>query len=121
MCLFCKIAKHEIPAQIVLENDHVLAFKDINPQAPTHVLVIPKKHIAGIHDASDSDRAMLAELLLAGRKVAEDLGLSAPTAQGGAPSGGYRLVINQGPNAGQSVFHLHLHVLGGRSMSWPPG
>ncbi len=112
MCLFCKIIKHEIPAQIVLENDHVLAFKDINPQAPVHALVIPKKHVAGIHETTDDDRDMLGELLRAGRNVAEDLGLH---------PGGYRLVINSGPDAGQSVFHLHLHVLGGRKMAWPPG
>jgi histidine triad (HIT) family protein len=112
MCLFCKIVKKEIPAQIVFENGHVLAFKDINPQAPTHVLVIPKKHLAGIHDATDADRDALGELLLAGRRVAEDLGLHPK---------GYRLVMNQGPDAGQSVFHVHLHVLGGRAMAWPPG
>jgi histidine triad (HIT) family protein len=109
MCIFCKIANREIPAQIVLENDHVVAFKDTNPQAPTHVLVVPKKHIRGVAEADDG--ALLGELLLAGRKVADELGLT----------NGYRLVLNNGPDAGQSVFHLHLHVLGGRRMAWPPG
>jgi histidine triad (HIT) family protein len=109
MCIFCKIANREIPAQIVLENDHVVAFKVANPQAPTHVLVVPKKHVKGIAEAEDG--ALLAELLLAGRRVATELGLT----------NGYRLVLNNGPDAGQSVFHLHLHVLGGRRMAWPPG
>ena len=110
-CLFCKMVKKEIPAQIVLENEHVLAFKDIHPASPTHVVVIPKKHLDGIHDATPADAPMLAELMLAGRQVAEELGLG----------DGYRLVINNGPDAGQSVSHLHLHVLGGRKMAWPPG
>ncbi len=111
-CLFCKIVNREIAAQVVFENEHVLAFKDINPQAPTHVLLVPKQHLPGIHEATSGEKEMLGELLIAGRKVAEDLGLF--------PSG-YRLVINQGADAGQSVFHLHLHVLGGRAMAWPPG
>jgi histidine triad (HIT) family protein len=112
MCLFCKIVNKEIQSQVVLENEHVLAFKDISPQAPVHVLVIPKKHLVGIHEATDADRDLMGELLLAGRKVAEQMGLHPK---------GYRLVINSGADAGQSVFHLHLHVLGGRSMAWPPG
>jgi histidine triad (HIT) family protein len=111
-CLFCKIVRREIPSQIVFENDHALAFKDIRPAAPTHVLVIPKRHIPGIHEATPSDGAMLGELVLAARKAAEDLGLA---------EGGYRIVVNQGPDAGQSVFHLHVHVLGGRQLAWPPG
>jgi histidine triad (HIT) family protein len=113
-CLFCKIAAREIPSQIIVENDHALAFKDIRPAAPAHALVIPKKHIVGIHDATPGDGALLGELLLMARSVAEQLGL-------GQLDAGYRLVINQGPNAGQSVFHLHVHVLGGRQMAWPPG
>ena len=111
-CLFCKIVAREIPSQIVFENDHVLAFKDINPQAPTHALVIPKKHLTGIFDATDADKEMLGELVMAGRHVAAELGLAEK---------GYRLVINQGQDGGQSVLHLHLHVLGGRPMGWPPG
>lgn len=111
-CLFCNIVEKKTPAQIVLENEHVVAFKDIRPVAPTHALVIPKRHIAGVHDAGPADAALLGELVLAARDVAEKLGLE---------KGGYRLVINQGPDAGQSVFHVHCHVLGGRSMAWPPG
>jgi histidine triad (HIT) family protein len=111
-CLFCNMVARKIPAQIVFENDDVLAFTDIRPVAPTHALVIPKKHIVGIHDAGTADAPALGQLLLAARDVAEKLGLA---------DGGYRLVINQGPDAGQSVFHLHCHVLGGRPMAWPPG
>jgi histidine triad (HIT) family protein len=111
-CLFCNIVARSTPAQIVHENDHVLAFRDIRPVAPTHALVIPKKHITGVHEATREDAAILGELVLAARDVAEKLGLA---------SGGYRLVINQGPDAGQSVFHVHCHVMGGRTMAWPPG
>jgi histidine triad (HIT) family protein len=111
-CLFCKIAARSIPAQIVYENDHAVAFRDLRPVAPTHALVIPKKHIAAIHDAGPEDAQLLGELVLAARTAAEQLGLA---------EGGYRLVVNQGPDAGQSVFHIHVHVLGGRTMSWPPG
>jgi histidine triad (HIT) family protein len=111
-CLFCNIVARTTPAQIVLENDHALAFRDIRPVAPSHALVIPKKHVGGLGEATDADAEMLAQVLLTAREVAMTLGLGA---------GGYRLVINQGPDAGQSVFHLHCHVMGGRLMSWPPG
>jgi histidine triad (HIT) family protein len=111
-CLFCNIAARTTPAQIVFENDHVLAFRDIRPVAPTHALVIPKRHVAGVHDATPADAALLGQLMLAARDVAEQLGLA---------EGGYRLVVNQGPDAGQSVAHIHCHVLGGRQMTWPPG
>lgn len=111
-CLFCNVAARTTPAQIVFENEQVVAFRDIRPVAPTHVLVIPKGHLAGVHDATPQDGALLGQVLLAARDVAEKLGL--------AP-GGYRLVINQGTDAGQSVAHLHCHVLGGRPMTWPPG
>jgi histidine triad (HIT) family protein len=111
-CLFCNIVSRKIPSQIVHENDHVLAFRDINPAAPTHVLVIPKKHIVGMHDLTREDAALVGELFLAARDVAEQLGLHEK---------GYRVVANNGPDAGQSVFHLHVHVLGGRQMAWPPG
>jgi len=111
-CLFCKIVAKAIPAKLVLENDHVVAFEDIRPMAPKHALVIPKKHIVGIHEATPGDAAVLGQVLLAARDAAEKLGLG---------EGGYRLVINQGPDAGQSVLHLHCHVLGGRAMAWPPG
>jgi histidine triad (HIT) family protein len=111
-CLFCNIVLGKTPADIVFQNDHVVAFKDIRPVAPVHVLVIPKSHIPGIHDATAEQAGALGEVLLAARDVAEKLGLA---------SGGYRLVLNQGADAGQSVFHLHCHVIGGRSMAWPPG
>lgn len=110
-CLFCNIVAKTTPAQIVFENDHVVAFRDIRPAAPTHVLVIPKKHVAGVHEATGEDAETLGRVLLGARDVAEKLGLA---------SGGYRLVINQGPDAGQSVFHIHCHVIGGRQMGWPP-
>ncbi len=111
-CLFCKIVRREIPSTIVFENDHALAFRDIHPAAKTHVLVIPKKHIIGIAHAEPADAPTMGELLLAARKVAEQEGLG---------DGGYRLVINNGADAGQSVLHLHVHVLGGRPLAWPPG
>lgn len=110
-CLFCKIIAREVPAKIAYEDEHVLAFHDIRPAAPTHVLVIPKKHIVGIGEATPEDVDALGQVMLAGRKVAEALGVS----------DGYRLVVNNGENAGQSVLHLHLHVLGGRPLAWPPG
>jgi histidine triad (HIT) family protein len=109
--LFSRIIAHEIPADIVYEDDLCLAFRDINPQAPTHVLVIPKKEIPRLADAKDEDQALLGHLLLAASEVARQLGVE----------DAYRLVINNGAGAGQSVFHLHLHVLAGRPMRWPPG
>lgn len=112
MCLFCKIARKEIPATIVHEDDDTIAFRDINPVAPTHVLVIPRKHIVSLADAAPGDEALLGKLLLAAKRVAE---------QEGRTGDGFRLVINSGPNAGQSVFHVHVHVIGGRLMAWPPG
>jgi histidine triad (HIT) family protein len=111
-CLFCNVVARTTPAQFVFEDEHVVAFKDLRPVAPTHVLVIPKKHVAGIHDATPTDTETLGRVLLAARDVAEKLGLA---------NNGYRLVFNQGPDAGQSVFHLHCHVIGGRAMAWPPG
>ena len=110
--IFSKIIRKEIPADIVFESERVLAFRDINPQAPTHVLVIPKKFIRDMAGAADDDRELLGELLLAARHVASGLGLE---------EGGYRLVVNNGAAAGQTVFHLHVHLLGGRPFSWPPG
>ena len=111
-CLFCKIAAGEIPAQVVYTDEHALAFRDINPQAPTHVLVIPRRHVASLADASDADEPLLGRLFLTAARVA---------AQEGLTEGGYRTVVNTGAGAGQSVFHIHLHVLGGRPLSWPPG
>ena len=110
--LFEKIAAREIPAQIVFEDDLVLAIRDIKPAAPVHVLIVPKKPIPRIAEAKPDDHKVLGHLLLKAAEVAKKLGLN---------EGGYRLVINNGPNAGESVPHLHLHILGGRHMSWPPG
>ncbi len=109
--LFGKIIRREIPADIVYEDERCLAFRDINPQAPTHVLVIPKKEIARLTDAGVDDQALLGHLLLAAGKIARSLGVG----------DAFRLVVNNGAEAGQSVFHLHLHILAGRKMRWPPG
>jgi histidine triad (HIT) family protein len=111
-CLFCQIVSRTIPAALVYEDDLVVAFNDINPQAPTHVLVIPRKHVASIAELQDSDVGLLGRLMLAGNKIA--------TMKGVADTG-YRVVVNTGAHGGQSVFHLHLHVLGGRHLAWPPG
>jgi histidine triad (HIT) family protein len=110
--LFEKIAAREIPAQIVYEDDLVLAFKDISPQAPTHVLLVPKKPIPRIAEATAADQQVLGHLMLKAAVVAEMLGLK---------QSGYRLVFNNGPDAGEAVPHLHCHILGGRKMTWPPG
>ena len=112
MTLFEKIIAREIAADIVYEDDLVLAFNDINPQAPVHVLVIPKKPIPRIAEAEPEDHQVLGHLLLKAREIAADLGLH---------ENGFRLVINNGKDGGESVPHLHLHILGGRSMAWPPG
>lgn len=111
-CLFCNILEKKIPADVVYEDDHALAFRDIRPVAPTHVLVIPKTHIAAIHDLEADHAMLMGQTLIAARKVAEKLGLV---------DDGFRLVINDGDHAGQTVHHIHVHVLGGRSLSWPPG
>jgi histidine triad (HIT) family protein len=111
-CLFCKILAGEIPADIVFESDSAIGFRDINPQAPTHVLIIPRRHISTINDLAEGDRELVGELYLAAKQVASDEGLSEP---------GYRVVMNCNEGAGQSVFHIHLHLLGGRGLGWPPG
>jgi histidine triad (HIT) family protein len=112
-CLFCKLVADEIPSDRVYEDDQVIVFRDITPRAPTHVLAIPRRHIPSIHALTDEprDRQVLAALFAALRRIADDAGLG----------NGYRVVTNVGAAAGQSVPHLHLHLLGGRSMSWPPG
>ena len=110
--IFAKIIRREIPAKIVYENENVLAFHDVSPQAPTHILIIPKKPLKDLASADESDKNLLGELLLAVRQIAKQQGLE---------QDGYRVVINTGSKAGQTVFHLHLHLLGGRSFSWPPG
>lgn len=109
--IFGKIIRREIPADIVYEDDLALAFRDVNPQAPVHILVIPKQPIAKLADAESQDHALMGHLLLTVKRVAEQQGLS----------NGYRVVINTGEDGGQTVYHMHLHLLGGRSMSWPPG
>lgn len=110
-CLFCKIIAGEIPSNKVYSDADVYAFRDINPAAPTHILVIPIKHIAAVSEANTADEALLGKLLLRAREIAKQEGLDE----------GYRLVINTGKDGGQTVFHLHVHILGGRAMSWPPG
>jgi len=111
-CLFCKILNGDIPADIIYESDSAIAFRDISPQAPTHVLVIPRKHVATINDLSEEDQEIIGSLYLAAKDIARDEGIS---------DEGYRAVMNCNEGAGQSVFHIHLHVLGGRALSWPPG
>lgn len=110
-CLFCRIAAGEIPAKIVHRDDEVVAFRDISPKAPVHVLLIPVRHVSSVHEAQEVDVPLLGRLLLAAKRVAQEEGIG----------GSYRLVLNHGADAGQSVFHLHVHLLGGRPMGWPPG
>jgi histidine triad (HIT) family protein len=110
-CIFCKIVAGTIPAPRLYEDDNTLAFPDLNPQAPTHILVIPKLHLGSLADATPANQELLGQLLGAAAEVARQQGLGK----------GYRVAINTGPNGGQTVEHLHLHVLGGRAMHWPPG
>ena len=111
-CLFCRIVAGEIPADIVYTDAHAVAFRDTSPQAPVHVLVVPRDHLESLDDAAQRDEALLGHLLRLAARVANEQGLT---------EDGYRTVINTGAGAGQSVFHLHLHVLGGRPLAWPPG
>ncbi len=111
-CIFCKILKKEIPSKIVYEDDKCLAFEDINPQAPVHILVIPKKHIATTLDLGEEDKEVIGHLVVVAAQIAKEKQIA---------DSGYRLVINTNKDAGQTVFHVHLHLLGGRVMSWPPG
>ena len=111
-CLFCRIASGEIPSKKVYEDKDVVAFNDINPQAPTHVLVVPRKHIASLDEMSEADVATVGTVLLRTADIARDLKL---------PGEGYRVVVNTGEAAGQTVFHIHFHILGGRNFGWPPG
>lgn len=111
-CIFCKIARGDIPSTTVHEDEDLLAFRDTNPQAPTHVLVIPRRHVVSMNELEGGDEGLAGRLLLAARRVAVAEGLV---------EDGYRLVINTGGDGGQTVHHLHLHVLGGRAMGWPPG
>jgi histidine triad (HIT) family protein len=111
-CIFCKVAARQVPAEILRESERVVAFRDLNPQAPTHLLIIPKEHIESIADATDDHGALLADIAQAATHLARTEGID---------RSGWRLVTNVGPDAGQSVFHLHFHLLGGRPMGWPPG
>jgi histidine triad (HIT) family protein len=110
-CLFCRIVRGEIPTKKVYEDEETFVFEDINPQAPTHVLIIPKKHIVDVKEAKAEDAEIIGKLHLVAAKIARNRNIE----------NGYRTVFNTGPGAGQSVFHLHLHLLGGRPLSWPPG
>ena len=110
-CIFCKIGGKELPAKLIYEDADIFAFEDIHPQAPTHLLISPRKHMVSLNDVTAEDTALLGRMLLVAKQLAAERGIS----------GGYRTVINNGAGAGQSVDHLHLHVLGGRAMRWPPG
>jgi histidine triad (HIT) family protein len=111
-CLFCKIIKGEIPCNKVYEDENVFAFKDINPQAPVHILIIPKIHIEKVADLDNSNKECVSNLVMIANKLADELGIT---------EAGYRLVVNCNKDAGQDVFHLHVHLLGGRKFNWPPG
>jgi histidine triad (HIT) family protein len=111
-CLFCRIIEREIPATIVYEDDRVVAFNDINPQASTHVLVVPRRHIATLNDLTPGDDPIVGEVVRRAAAIAAERGISA---------GGFRTVFNTNRDAGQTVFHIHLHLIGGRSLAWPPG
>jgi histidine triad (HIT) family protein len=111
-CIFCKIVAGEIPATKIFEDERAVAFRDLNPQAPTHALVIPRAHVASLDEAVEEDEALLGHLLLVAARVARAAGHA---------DGGYRTVINTGADAGQTVFHIHVHLLGGRRLTWPPG
>jgi len=111
-CLFCKILAGDVPAELVYESNEAIAFRDVNPQAPSHVLIIPRQHIETINDLDPGDAALVGNLFLVAQQVAKDEGIA---------ENGYRVVMNCNADAGQTVFHLHLHMLGGRRLDWPPG
>ncbi|MCH6561195.1 MAG: histidine triad nucleotide-binding protein [Deltaproteobacteria bacterium] len=111
-CLFCKISEGVIPAKIVFENERIVAFDDINPQAPTHIQIIPRKHIATVLEVAAEDRELIGEIIQTAAALARERGVA---------DDGFRLVVNTNPAAGQSVYHLHVHLIGGRSLGWPPG
>lgn len=111
-CIFCKLAQGQVRAEIILQDDRVIAFKDIHPQAPAHALVIPRRHITALWDTDRDDEALLGHIVLTCNEVAQELGIA---------ESGYRIIANSGADAGQSVDHLHFHVLGGRKLAWPPG
>lgn len=111
-CLFCKIFKKEIKSKIVYEDNEIMAFEDINPQAPVHILIIPAKHIESLNEITEDDKAIIGQMFLVAKKIAKEKNID---------KSGYRTVFNTNKDAGQAVFHLHLHLLGGRKMTWPPG
>jgi histidine triad (HIT) family protein len=111
-CIFCKIANHSIPTAFIYEDKEIVAFRDLHPQAPEHILIIPKKHIDSLQHSEEDDQLLLGKILMTAKKIAQDLGLH---------ENGYRLVINTGSDGGQTVFHIHLHLLAGKPMQWPPG
>lgn len=111
-CMFCRIVDGEIPAEIIYQSESAIAFRDINPQAPTHVLIIPRRHISTMNDLNSEDKELVGSLFLAAKEIAQQEGLA---------DDGYRVVMNCGEEAGQSVFHIHLHLLAGRVLNWPPG
>jgi histidine triad (HIT) family protein len=111
-CIFCDIINHKIPATILFENDHLIAFRDLNPQASTHILIIPKIHIATVNHIDEEHETLLGEMLFVAKDLAKNDGIA---------EGGYRLVFNVNPNGGQMVYHIHMHLIGGRKMTWPPG
>jgi histidine triad (HIT) family protein len=111
-CIFCRIASGDLEVKLVHEDDDIVAFRDSNPQAPTHVLVVPRRHLATVNDLAETDAGLVGRLVLAARRIAAEEGIA---------EDGYRLVLNCNRGAGQSVFHIHLHLLGGRPMRWPPG
>ena len=111
-CIFCKIIKKEIPAKVVFEDDQIIAFEDINPQAPIHILLIPKNHYASLNEIPDAEKDILSHILLKARQISREKGID---------QRGYRIVLNTAKDSGQEVFHIHFHLLGGRRMTWPPG
>lgn len=111
-CLFCKIVKKKIPAELIFEDDRIAAFNDINPQAPVHILIIPKDHFASLNDIPEEKKDLLGHVLIRARQIAQNIGIQEK---------GYRIVLNTGKDSGQEVFHIHFHLLGGRRMTWPPG
>ncbi|UCE39940.1 MAG: histidine triad nucleotide-binding protein [Candidatus Aminicenantes bacterium] len=111
-CLFCKIVSKKIPAELIFEDDRIVAFNDINPQAPIHILIIPKEHFASLNDVPEEQKDLLGHILIRGRQIAQNMGIH---------ENGYRIVLNTARDSGQVVFHIHFHLLGGRHMTWPPG
>ena len=111
-CLFCALVEGKVNAKIVYQDDHIVAFKDIKPQAPVHLLLIPRKHLAGVLDLEPEDHALIGEIFQVASRLAREQGIA---------DSGFRIVVNSGADAGQSVFHLHYHLIGGRLMTWPPG